>query len=197
MDDDKPQKTPNDPVRRTGQTPNPAPASAPAPPQGQAGRTAALLGDAIRRQEAFEARRRTRLGAGAEALTAPLGAVVGKIVPAEWVLSGLAASDSAAGWTLPAMTHNTDDLGACSAAALGVQGWAQGLNAGSGFAAGLAGGAGLAVDVPATLALAARNVRATGAAYGFDRDTEEERAFRLMVLEVATTQAGAARQETV
>ena len=155
------------------------------------------VAEALKRQTEYEARRPTRLGRGAEALTAPLGAVVGKLVPPEWVLRALEISDTAAGWTVPSMDHDVDDLAAAQAAALRVQGWAQGLNASSGFAAGVAGGPGLTVDIPATLALAARNVRATGAAYGFDGDTEDERAFRLMVLEVATTMASDAREETV
>ncbi|MEM7440707.1 MAG: EcsC family protein [Pseudomonadota bacterium] len=153
--------------------------------------------EALDRQRAYEARRPTRLGRGAEALTAPLGAVLSKVVPPEWVLRGLEMSDQAAGWTVPKMDHDRDTLEDCQAAALRVQGWAQGLNASSGLAAGLVGGAGLAVDIPATLALAARNVRATGTAYGFDGDDEDERAFRLMVLEVATTMASEAREETM
>lgn len=153
--------------------------------------------EAIKRHKAYETRRPTRLGRGAEALTAPFGAVLGRMIPPEWVVQALEMSDRAAGWTVPAMSHDADDLAACQAAALRVQGWAQGLNASSGFAAGLTGGAGLTVDIPATLALAARNVRATGAAYGFGDDSEEERAFRLMVLEVATAMASDQRQDTV
>lgn len=152
---------------------------------------------ALERQRAFEARRPTRLGRGAEALTAPFGEIVGRLVPPEWVLKALEASDTAAGWAMPRMSHDRDDLEACLEAALGVQARAEGLNASSGFAAGVAGGPGLAVDIPATLALAARNVRATAAAYGFDEDSEPERAFRLMVLEVATAMAGEARRETL
>lgn len=152
---------------------------------------------AINRQKAYESRRPTRLGRGAEALTAPFGAVLGRMIPPEWVMQALQVSDRAAGWTVPGAGHDVQDLAACQAAALRVQGWAQGLNASSGFAAGLTGGPGLSVDIPATLALAARNVRATGAAYGFDGDDEDERAFRLMVLEVATAMASDQRQETV
>lgn len=155
------------------------------------------VAEAIGRQRRYEARRPTRLGRGAEALTAPFGAVVGRLVPPEWVLRALEMSDTAAGWTVPEMDHDTDDLAACAAAAVRVQGWAQGLNASTGFAAGLTGGPGLTVDIPATLALAARNVRATGAAYGFDGDDVDERAFRLMVLEVATALASDARAETM
>lgn len=155
------------------------------------------VAEAIDRQRAYEARRPTRLGRGAEALTAPLGTVLSKMVPPEWVLRALEMSDQAAGWTVPDMDHVRDELEDCQAAALRVQAWAQGLNASSGFAAGVAGGAGLAVDIPANLALAARNVRATGAAYGFDGDGQDERAFRLMVLEVATVMASDAREETM
>ena len=49
----------------------------------------------------------------------------------------------------------------------------------------------MSADIPATIALAARNVRATGAAYGFTEDSDEERGFRMMVLEAATVADGA------
>ena len=55
----------------------------------------------------------------------------------------------------------------------------------------------MTADIPATIALAVRNVRATGAAYGFNGEGEEERAFRLMVLQVATASAERGRDETI
>ncbi|MDJ0626917.1 MAG: EcsC family protein [Rhodobacter sp.] len=154
---------------------------------------------ALREQEAFEDRRATRLGQGAERLTAPFGGVLARLVPPGVVRRALRQADWAAGLTVPdeITSHDLADIAACDRAALRVQAWAQGTNAATGGAAGWFGAAGLAVDVPATIALAARNVRATGAAYGFPGDSEAERAFRLMVLEVATSLASDKRKETI
>ncbi len=151
----------------------------------------------IAQQRAYEEKRPTRLGKGTEWATSLVGPVIGRFVKPEWVRAAVDASDASAGFTLPSMEHDTSDPAACEAAAIRVQGWAQGLNASSGFAAGVWGAAGLAVDVPATLVLAARTVRATGAAYGFSDDSEDERAFRLMVLEVASSGASENRDETL
>lgn len=150
-------------------------------------------------QRAYEEARATRLGQGAEKLTSPLGGLINKVVPASAVRAGLDLADRAVGVTLPQTlyAHDTNDLAACDAAALKVQAWAQGVNAASGGAAGFFGMAGMTVDIPATLTLAARNVRATGVTYGFDGNLEEDRLFRLMVLEVATAQAGDKRRETL
>ncbi|WP_085047371.1 EcsC family protein, partial [Brevirhabdus pacifica] len=93
--------------------------------------------------------------------------------------------------------HDTDDIDACEAAALRVQAWSAGGNAATGGAAGLMGGLGLTLDIPATLSLAARNVRATGAAYGFGEDTDDERAFRLMILELAAVRGLEARADSL
>ena len=93
--------------------------------------------------------------------------------------------------------HDVTDIAACERAAVRVQGWAAGANAATGAASGFFGAAGLTVDIPATITLAVRNVRATGATYGFDGDSADERAFRLMVLEVATSQAGETRDESI
>ncbi|MBT0956293.1 EcsC family protein [Alphaproteobacteria bacterium KMM 3653] len=154
---------------------------------------------AIERQKAFEERRATRLGRGAEALTAPVGGAFARIIPASVVRKALEQADKAAGLTLPAEVtgHDREDVLACDAAAKQVQAWAQGTNAATGGAAGWFGAAGLVADIPATITLAARNVRATGAAYGFASVSDEERAFRLMVLEVATSLASETRVETI
>lgn len=154
---------------------------------------------AIREQKEFESRRATRLGRGAERLTSPIGGLIGRMVPPGLVRQALRQADRAAGLTIPRelMRHDVDSILACDAAALRVQAWAQGTNAATGGAAGWFGAAGLAVDLPATIALSARNVRATAAAYGFYGDDEAERAFRLMVLEVATSLAGDRRQDTL
>ncbi len=165
--------------------------------------TAHAVTDTINRvleeQRAYEEARATRLGQGAEKLTAPLGGLINKAIPASTVRAGLDLADRAVGVTLPkSLTdHDVNDLRACDDAALKVQAWAQGVNAASGGAAGFFGMAGMTADIPATLALAARNVRATGVSYGFDGNSEEDRLFRLMVLEAATVQAGDKRRDTL
>ncbi|RMH46660.1 MAG: EcsC family protein [Alphaproteobacteria bacterium] len=172
----------------TGTGPKAGPAAgAPARP-GPAALTAAI-DEALARQRAYEQARATRLGRGAERLTRPLGAALGRLIPAEMVRRALAAADAAATLTLPAelTRHDADDIAACEAAALRAQAWAQGGGAAAGGVAGWLGPAGLALDLPATIALAARTVRATAAAYGFPGDDEAERAFRLAVLELAAS----------
>ncbi|SDI26833.1 EcsC family protein [Aliiruegeria lutimaris] len=158
-----------------------------------------ILRAALERQRAYEERKPTRLGKGAERLTAPLGALVGRFVPPALVRQGLAMADKAAGYTIPSefTRHSVEDLEACERAARRVQGWAVGANAASGGAAGFFGAIGMTADIPATIALAARNVRATGAAFGFGDDSEEEQTYRLLILQVATAGAEKGREETL
>ncbi len=155
------------------------------------------VAEALKRQKTFEEARATRLGQGAERLTAPLGGWIAKMIPPDAIRAALHQADRMASATLPSglAVHDTGDLAQCEAAALRVQAWGQGTNAATGGAAGWFGAAGLAVDLPATLTLAARTVRATGASFGFTEDNDSERAFRLMVLEVATSLASDARAE--
>jgi hypothetical protein len=155
--------------------------------------------EAINSNRRYEEQRRTVLGRGTEALTGPLGGAIARLLGPEVLRGAMAAADAMAGSTLgkSLAAHDTDDVAACEAAALRVQGWAQGSNAATGAAAGWFGAAGLAADIPATLGLAARTVRATAICYGFAEDSAEERAFRLMVLEVASATAGEARSASL
>lgn len=159
--------------------------------------------EAVRRaldaQRAYEDRRQTLLGQGAERITRPVGSAMARAIPPALMRRGLALADRAAGLTIPAeiTSHDVHDIAACEAAAVRVQAWAAGTNAATGGAAGWFGVAGMSADIPATIALAARNVRATGAAFGFVQDTEEERAYRLLVLELASAHADAARRESL
>jgi len=150
-------------------------------------------------QRAYEQRRASRMGQGAERLTAPLGNLISKIVPPELVSQALRLADKASGLTIPSeiTTHDTNDLDACEAATLRVQAWSQGTNAATGGAAGWFGAAGLTADISATIALAARNVRATGAAYGFTTNNDAEETFRLAILEVATSIASDKREKSI
>lgn len=160
---------------------------------------AEILRAALERQRAFEERKPTVMGRGMERVTAPLSGAVSKAIPPGLVLKGLELADRAAGFTIPGgeARHSVEDLAACEAAARRVQAWAAGSNAASGGAAGVFGAAGMTADIPATIALAARNVRATGAAFGFHGDDAEERAYRLMILQVATATADAGRDRTI
>lgn len=140
-------------------------------------------------QRSYEQQRATRLGRGMEAATAPVGDLAKRFLPPAVVRAALDGADRAAGLTLPADVtgHDVNDIAACDAAALRAQGWAMGMNAATGAGAGLFGGVGLTVDIPGSIAIAARNVRATGLAYGFTGQSEEERVFRLAILELAAT----------
>lgn len=172
--------------------------TAPKPPQKPDAMTE-IIAHVIAEQRKFEEKRATRLGQGAERLTAPLGGLIAGLIPAGMLRAALRQADRAAGLTVPreVVSHDVNEIVSCDVAARRVQAWAQGTNAATGGAAGWFGAAGLAMDVPATIALAARNVRATGAAYGFTGDNESERVFRLMVLEVATSLASDKRGETL
>lgn len=150
-------------------------------------------------QRKFEQKRATRLGRGTERVTAPASRLIRKVLPPKAMQSALDMADRGAGLTLPkgAMGHDVNVLAECEAAALRVQAVAAGTSAATGGFAGWFGGVGMTVDIPATITLAARNVRATGLAYGFAGDSEDERIFRLMMLELATTIGFEARQDTL
>lgn len=153
---------------------------------------------ALEAQRRYEQARATRLGRGAERLTAPLGGLIGQMIPPDLVRQGLSGADRLAGQALAQVpAHDSADLAACESAALRVQAWAVGANAASGGVTGAMGGAGFALDVPATIMVAAASVRATGTAYGFGADSADERAFRLMLLELATTEAGRQRETRI
>ena len=152
--------------------------------------------NALDENRAFEDKRATRLGNGLESLVGPAGTFISSAIPQSWISGLLDVADSAAGFSLPENNRPSGmyDLAQCEADALSVEKWAAASSAVTGGASGWFGAAGLAFDVPATLTMAARNVRATGRAFGFDKDTDEEKAFRLMVLELSTAQYGNARK---
>ena len=173
--------------------------TADAQPDARDAALARAVGRAIAAQRDFVGRRPTKVGRGLDRLTAPVAEALRGRVPVSVLRNALQGTDTAAGLTMPAgpPAHDTDDIDACEAAALRVQAWSAGGNAATGGAAGLMGGLGLTLDIPATLSLAARNVRATGAAYGFGEDTEDERAFRLMILELAAVRGLEARADSL
>lgn len=167
-------------------------------PQKRADRSLSeVIEDAFDAQKAFEQQRATLLGRGAEKVTEPLGKAAAALLPPTAVQRALELADQAAGVMVFAPKARADDLEAAEQAALRVQAWAVGTNAASGGAAGWFGGAGMSIDIPATVLLAARNVRATGAAFGFHADSAEERAYRLAILELASVSAFDRRQASL
>ncbi|MEO1308545.1 MAG: EcsC family protein [Pseudomonadota bacterium] len=154
---------------------------------------------ALKAQRDYEERRGTRMGEGAEKVMAPAGRWLRRLLPPGIMRSALEAADRGAGMTLPRelRAHDTTDLDACEAAALRVQAWSAGSAAATGGVSGWFGGVGMTLDIPATITIAARNVRATGLAFGFTDDTEEERIFRLALLELATVQGLEARNDSI
>jgi hypothetical protein len=154
------------------------------------------LTQALKASRDYEQKRATMMGRGFETLTGPVGRAIAAVVPPELLTRALDVADKAAAKTLSGeLAHDSDDLAACEAAALRVQKWAVGTNAVTGGAAGWFGGAGAVADIPATIGLAARTVQATAVAYGICDDTDQEYAFRLMVLDVATGQASENRDD--
>jgi len=156
-----------------------------------------VIAEVLTAQKTFENRRATVLGRGAEKVTEPFGKAAAALVPPTAVRRALEAADTAAGALIFGSLQPAENLEACEGRALRVQAWAVGANAATGGAAGWFGGAGMTVDIPATILLAARNVRATGAAYGFDGDGLEERAYRLAILELASVAALDKRQASL
>lgn len=139
-----------------------------------------------RDQEAFRNSGQSLLGRGASGLTQPLGRALGRALPSAYVAEGLRRIDDlSARIDFEAPAHELSDLGACRKAAERIERWAKGANAASGGTAGLAGAVTMTADIPATLAVAMRNIRETGRAYGYEGAGEDERLFRLRILELA------------
>lgn len=126
------------------------------------------------------------LGRGIERLTNPIGSAIAGLVPKsimESIITGIDRAVSAP--ALLDIKHDTSDIDAARRAAFSIERKARAINASSGAAAGLAGALTAGADIPATIAVALRNIRDTGRAYGFSGEGERERLFRLQVLELA------------
>ena len=139
----------------------------------------------------------SKLGRGIERLTHPVGKAIAKVAPKGVVKGAFKQIDAATTRPFIDFTHDTDDLDAARKAAQKVENTARGINASTGAAAGLGGVWTMGADIPATIAIAMRNIRDTGRAYGFEGDGEEEKAFRLRVLELAATDGGDPRQALI
>ncbi|MBM7067780.1 EcsC family protein [Actibacterium sp. 188UL27-1] len=154
---------------------------------------------ALKEQRRYEERRTTRLGQGTERVMAPASRLIRRFVPPGMMRAALEAADRGTGLTLPRELsgHDTSELALCEAAALRVQAWSAGSAAATGGVSGWFGGAGMTLDIPATITIAARNVRATGLSFGFSGEAEEERIFRLALLELATVQGLEGRNDAL
>lgn len=138
-------------------------------------------------QSKFRSAKPSKLGRGIERLTNPFGKAMASVVPDALVEGLLKAIDKAAG--LPALVrfdHDMADLAACRAAARKVERAAKAINGATGAASGFGGAISMGLDIPATFAIALRNIRDTGRAYGYDGAGEAEALFRLQILELAS-----------
>lgn len=128
------------------------------------------------------------LGRGIDRLTHPLGSAIANRLPKRMVEGVLKGIDRAASvGELVSMDHDPADISASRKAAENVERYARTINASSGAAAGLGGALTAGADIPATIAIALRNIRDTGRAYGFEGKGKRERLFRLQILEIAAS----------
>lgn len=137
-------------------------------------------------QDAYRKARPSRLGRGIDRLTNPFGKALASVVPNKLVEAVVKGIDTAAGApSLTAMRHDPADLEASRTAAKRIERLAKNVNGATGAAAGLGGAISAGLDIPASIAIALRNIRDTGRAFGFDGSGEAEKLFRLQILELA------------
>ena len=147
-------------------------------------------------QAAYRQAKPSFLGRGIERLTNPFGKAIASVLPKSLMESVLKGIDSAiATPELLALSHDTSDIGASQRAARKVERYARAINASTGAAAGFGGALTASADIPATIAVALRNIRDTGRAYGFGGGGTREQLFRLQVLEIAALDDFGEKQE--
>jgi hypothetical protein len=154
--------------------------------------------DIRKEQDAFRNAKPSRLGRGIERLTNPFGKAIASVVPNALVEAVVKGIDTAAG--APAfgrMRHDVTDLEAGRSAAERVERMAKAVNGATGAAAGFGGAISAGLDVPASIAIALRNIRDTGRAYGYDGAGEAEKLFRLQILELAALDDPDLRQQRI
>lgn len=152
----------------------------------------------VSEQEAYRTSKPSMLGRGIEMLTKPMGKMLARAIPSaalEGVLKGIDRAVSAPG--LIKFAHDRSDLEACRKAAKRVERVASTVSGSTGAAAGLGGIVTMGFDIPATIAVAIRNIRDTGKAYGYDGDGEAERLFRLRILELAALDGREERSDRI
>lgn len=142
--------------------------------------------DIQKEQQAYRNAKPSRLGRGIERLTNPFGKALASVVPNKVVEAVVKGIDAAAGApTLSALRHDPADLDASRAASKRIERLAKTVNGATGAAAGLGGAISAGLDIPASIAIALRNIRDTGRAFGYDGVGEAEKLFRLQILELA------------
>ena len=142
--------------------------------------------DIEKEQQQFRDSQPSRLGRGIERLTHPFGKALANLVPkrfVEAVLNGLDRAVDAP--QLVRFDHDISDLKSAQRAAQKVARTARTISATTGAAAGIGGALSMSADIPATIAIALRNIRDSGRAYGFDGEGAAEKLFRLQILELA------------
>jgi len=153
----------------------------------------------LREQDAYRSAPPSVIPRAVRSVTKPLGGIANKLIPGELIEAAIRGADWAAHGSIrtAAISHDFADLEACDMAAAEVRRWALGYAAAGGGAAGVFGALGLAIDIPATVALALRTVRATGLSYGFGADTETERVYILDVMQLAGANSREERAEAI
>jgi hypothetical protein len=149
-------------------------------------------------QTAYRKAKPSRLGRGIERLTNPFGKALASLVPNKAMEAVVKGIDSAAGApALTRMRHDTGDLEASRNAALRIERLAKTVNGATGAAAGFGGAISAGLDIPASIAIALRNIRDTGRAYGYEGAGEAEKLFRLQILELAALDDEKLRAERI
>ncbi|RPF70792.1 EcsC family protein [Aurantiacibacter spongiae] len=143
--------------------------------------------DIRRDQQRYRRSKPSWLGRGIERLTHPVGSALAGAVPKWPVQKIVEGIDTAVGAPpLTELNHDPADADAARSAAKRIERIARTVNGASGAAAGFGGALTASLDIPGTIAIALRNVRDTGVAYGFSDRGAEERMFRMQILELAT-----------
>ena len=149
-------------------------------------------------QTAYRDGKPSMLGRGLDKLTNPMGKALGSVVPSSIMKGLLKGIDRAVNApALIAFDHDRSDIEACRKAAKRVERIAQAISASTGAASGLGGVLTMGLDIPATMAVAIRNIRDTGKAYGFEGDGNAERLFRLRILELAALDGSDEREKRI
>ncbi|WP_109048093.1 EcsC family protein [Azospirillum sp. TSA6c] len=118
----------------------------------------------------------------------PVTWLFNKVVPSSAIEGVLHASDWIAQQTLatkPDVKQKIDDLKLLDDEADSVHNWAIGYASTEGGVTGAVGLYGIPVDIPATVTLSLRTIRAIGGSYGYTETNEMEKQFVLSVLGAA------------
>lgn len=149
-------------------------------------------------QNAFRSSSPSIFGRGVEALTSPMTKAASKFLPPSWIDKIIKAIDAGASDPqLIQFNHDQSDIRQCQKAAEKIGVTAKILNGATGVASGIGGAVTMTTDIPATIAIAVRNIRDTGRAYGYQGEGPLEQLFRLQVLEIAALNDRETRQRRI